>query len=97
MPIALIPHGLDGGGFRDDGEGVGGHLGARRHYVCGAISVVVVLATLLASYSLVVALASTVPLLSTTAIVLLTVLVWALVWLTLDMALLWWAGRRADA
>jgi hypothetical protein len=97
MPIALIPHGLDGGGLRDDGEGVGGHLGARRHYACGAISVVVVLATLLASYSLVVALASTIPLLSTTAIVLLTVIVWALVWLTLDVALLWWSDRRVDA
>jgi hypothetical protein len=94
MTLALVPHGI-GGGLGDDGEGVGG-LGRRSHYVCGVVSVVVVLATLGVSYSLVVAMTSTIPLLSTTAIVLLTALVWVLVWLMLDMSLLWWAARSAE-
>jgi hypothetical protein len=93
MTLALVPHTT--GGVGDDGETVGG-LGRRSHYACGVISVAVVLATLAVSYSLVVAMTSAVPLLSTTAIVLLTALVWVLVWLTLDMALLWWAARAAD-
>lgn len=94
MTLALVPHGI-GGGLGDDGETVGG-IGRRHHYACGVISVAVVLATLGVSYSLVVAMTSAIPLLSTTAIVLLTVLVWVLVWLSLDMAILWWVARAAE-
>jgi ABC-type nickel/cobalt efflux system permease component RcnA len=94
MTLALVPHSI-GGGLDDDGERVGG-VGRRSHYACGIVSVVVVLATLGLSYSLVVAMTSAVPLLSTTAIVLLTALVWVLVWLLLDMSLLWWAARSAE-
>ncbi|MFC5366158.1 hypothetical protein [Salinirubrum litoreum] len=94
MTLALVPH-ASGGRLGEDGEGVGG-IGRRGHYACGVISIAVVLATLVVSYSLVVAMTSAVPLLSTTAIVLLTVVVWVLVWLLLDMTLLWWVARTAD-
>jgi hypothetical protein len=94
MSLALVPH-ASGGGHGNSGEDVGG-LGRRGHYACGLISVAVVVATLVVGYSLVVAMTSAVPLLSTTAIVLLTVVVWVLVWLLLEMTLLWWSGRAAD-
>jgi hypothetical protein len=76
-----------------DGErpvlvGLGGHA------TCGVVGLGAALAVLAATYSALVAMASLVPLLSTTWLVFAGVLVWLFVWLVLDLALLGWRGRR---
>jgi hypothetical protein len=94
MVLVYIPHGPGGVSGREP-TGVE-RIGVTRHYVCGFVGFGIALGVLAGLYSLVVAVTSAIPLLSTTALVFLGVVLWVLVWLTLD-ALVAWAGRRATA
>jgi len=91
MVLVYIPHGSGGLGDRDPATVAA--VGGPRHYLCGFVGFGIALGVLAALYSLVVAATSAVPLLSTTALTFLGVVVWVLVWLALD-AIVWWAGER---
>lgn len=83
-PVVYIMN--DNNGFVP-GEGVGGwtdDAGGGLHYVCGLVGLIVTLAGIAATYSLLVAATSSLSLLSTTALVLLGVVAWLLVWLIVD-------------
>jgi hypothetical protein len=69
------------------GEGIGGwsaDSGAGLHYACGLVGLIVTLAAIAATYSLLVAVTSSLSLLSTTALVILGVVAWLIVWLLVD-------------
>jgi hypothetical protein len=70
-------------------------FGGPRHYVCGAVGLLVAVTTLALTYSLVVGIANTVPLLSTTAITFLGIVIWVVTWIALD-AVVFWASDRTS-
>lgn len=65
----------------------------RGHYVCGVLSLGAALLAMFLAYSVLVAVASLVPLLSTTTIAFAGVMTWLLLWLAFDAARLWLLGR----
>ncbi|MDS0298612.1 hypothetical protein NDI76_07650 [Halogeometricum sp. S1BR25-6] len=60
--------------------------GARSHYACGAVGLGVAVLAVFLTYSVLVGLASLLPLLSTTVVTFVGILTWVVVWITLDVA-----------
>ncbi|MFC6825841.1 hypothetical protein [Halopelagius fulvigenes] len=71
----------------------GGDALGRGYYVCGALSLGAALLAMFLAYSVLVAVASLVPLLSTTTIAFAGVLTWLVLWLAFDAVRLWLLGR----
>lgn len=71
----------------------GGEALGRGDYVCGVLSLGAALLSMFLAYSVLVAVASLVPLLSTTTIAFVGVVTWLVLWLVLDTARLWLLGR----
>jgi hypothetical protein len=70
---------------------------SKQHYTCGIVGLGLTAVSIFFAYSVLVAVASLVPLLSTTAIVFVAVVTWFLLWLTLDVAWSWMHTRRATS
>jgi hypothetical protein len=70
---------------------------ATGYYACGVVGLGLAAVSLFLTYSLLVALTSFVPLLSTTAIAFVGVVVWLGFWLGLDATRSWVVRRRSDA
>jgi len=78
--------------------GQDGTPGRRGHFACGVAGLGVVLAVFLAGYPAIVAVADgTLGVLSSTSILWLFITGWLVLWLGMDMVLLRWADRRAEA
>lgn len=65
------------------------------HYVCGVLGLGAALLAMFLTYSVLVAVASLVPLLSTTTIAFVGVVTWVVLWLVLDAARIWLRRRTA--
>ncbi|SFG09913.1 hypothetical protein SAMN04488063_1415 [Halopelagius inordinatus] len=61
----------------------------RGHYACGVLGLGAALLAMFLAYSVLVAVASLVPLLSTTAIAFVGIVTWVVLWLVFDAALIW--------
>lgn len=67
----------------------------RGRYVCGVLGLGAALLAMFLAYSVLVAVASLVPLLSTTTIAFVGVVTWVALWLALDAARIWLRRRTA--
>lgn len=71
----------------EDGTSAGPYTpGARNHYAFGAVGLAVAVLSVFLTYSVLVGVASLVPLLSTTVVTFVGILTWVVVWITLDVA-----------
>jgi hypothetical protein len=90
MLFVVQPGGTTAGGA----ERVGSKTG---YYACGVVGLGLAVASLFLTYSVLVTVTSLVPLLSTTAIAFVGVLVWLGFWLGLDATRSWVVRRRSES
>jgi hypothetical protein len=73
-------------GTEEDRSGEPYVPGTRGHYACGAIGLGVAVLSVFLTYSVLVGVASLLPLLSTTVVTFVGIVTWVVVWITLDVA-----------
>ncbi|MDS0293012.1 hypothetical protein [Halogeometricum luteum] len=82
----------------EEGTSTGPHTpGARSHYAFGAVGLGIAVLSVFLTYSVLVGIASLLPLLSTTVVTFVGIVTWVVVWITLDVAHDRYTRRRRAA